>query len=100
MNDRKPMLSLAEALDFLLPAARPIVESEVVATLDANGRILAADQTSLLDVPPADNTQMDGYAVRAADCASGNAALTISQRIPAGHVGQPLQAGITDPAST
>ena len=36
---------------------------------------------------------MDGYAVRAADCASGNATLAISQRIPAGHVGQPLQQG-------
>jgi molybdopterin molybdotransferase len=40
-----------------------------------------------------DNTQMDGYAVRAADCTSGNARLKISQRIPAGHVGEPLQPG-------
>ncbi|HEX8885867.1 MAG TPA: gephyrin-like molybdotransferase Glp, partial [Noviherbaspirillum sp.] len=54
---------------------------------------LAADQYSQLDVPPADNTQMDGYAVRAADCASGAARLPVSQRIPAGHVGQPLQPG-------
>ena len=45
------------------------------------------------NVPPVDNTQMDGYAVRAADCASGAAKLKVSQRIPAGHVGQPLQAG-------
>ncbi|HEX5341438.1 MAG TPA: gephyrin-like molybdotransferase Glp, partial [Duganella sp.] len=36
---------------------------------------------------------MDGYAVRAADCASGSAALKVSQRIPAGHVPQALQAG-------
>src|SRR5690606_18084889 len=60
---------------------------------DAHGRILATAQTSQLDVPPADNTQMDGYAVRAADCASGAATLRVSQRIPAGVVGQPLEAG-------
>lgn len=87
------MLSVQEALDFLLSAVNPVDGTEIISTLDANGRVLAADQTSQIDVPPMDNTQMDGYAVRAADCASGNATLAISQRIPAGHVGQPLQQG-------
>ncbi|WP_019140717.1 molybdopterin molybdotransferase MoeA [Noviherbaspirillum massiliense] len=87
------MLSTAEALDFLLSAVRPITETESIPTLAANGRILAAAQTSQLNVPPMDNTQMDGYAVRAADCASGQARLTVVQRIPAGQVGQPLAAG-------
>ncbi len=87
------MLSVQEALDFLLGAARPVSEQETLATVEATGRVLAADQLSQLDVPPMDNTQMDGYAVRAADCASGSAALRVSQRIPAGHVGQPLQPG-------
>lgn len=87
------MLSLQEALDFLLSAARPVADTEIIATLDANARVLAADQTSQIDVPPMDNTQMDGYAVRAADCVSGSATLAISQRIPAGHVGQPLLSG-------
>jgi molybdopterin molybdotransferase len=93
MTEKKPMLSVAEALDFLLTAARPIEQSESVATLAANGRILAADQASRLDVPPLDNTQMDGYAVRAADCVSGSARLPVSQRIPAGTVPAPLQPG-------
>ena len=92
MNAR-PMLTVREALDFLMGAARPVTATETVSTLEANGRVLAADQRSQLDVPPADNTQMDGYAVRAADCASGAARLPVSQRIPAGHVGQPLQPG-------
>jgi len=93
------MLSVAEALDVLLAAPRPLVDSaaaELVPTLSANGRILADAQVSRLNVPPADNTQMDGYAVRAADCAGGAAGgvrLPVSQRIPAGHVGAPLQAG-------
>jgi molybdopterin molybdotransferase len=93
MLEKHPMLSVAEALDFLLAAARPITQSESVPTLAANGRVLAADQTSQLNVPPADNTQMDGYAVRAADCASGQARLAVSQRIPAGAVPSALQAG-------
>lgn len=91
--ESKPMLSVAEALDFLLSAARSVTDVERLPTIDAHGRILAEAQTSQLNVPPADNTQMDGYAVRAADCASGSATLRISQRIPAGYVGQPLQPG-------
>jgi molybdopterin molybdotransferase len=87
------MLSVPEALAFLLDAARPIAETETLPTLEANGRVLAAAQQSQLNVPPMDNTSMDGYAVRAADCASGQAVLRVSQRIPAGHVGQPLAAG-------
>jgi len=87
------MLSVAEALDFLLQSARPVTEAETLATIEADGRVLAHAQTSQLNVPPADNTQMDGYAVRAADCVSGEANLRISQRIPAGYVGQPLQPG-------
>lgn len=91
MTEHKPMLSVAQALDFLLSAVTPIAQVEQFPTLDANGRVLAAAQTSQLNVPPMDNTQMDGYAVRAADCAGGHARLPVSQRIPAGHVGAPLR---------
>lgn len=93
MTEKKPMLSAAEALDFLLSAVRPIAETETLPTLSANGRVLAAAQTSQLNVPPMDNTQMDGYAVRAADCVSGVACLRVSQRIPAGQVGNALEPG-------
>lgn len=87
------MLSVREALDTLLAAARPVSEVETVPTLEANGRVLAADQASTIDVPSADNTSMDGYAVRAADCVNGGAVLRVAQRIPAGQVGQPLEPG-------
>jgi molybdopterin molybdotransferase len=87
------MLSVREALDQLLAAARPVEGFETVPTLEANGRVLAQDQASTINVPSADNTQMDGYAVRAADCASGHATLTVSQRIPAGTVGHALEPG-------
>jgi len=47
----------------------------------------------MVDVPPMDNTQMDGYAVRALDCQSGNVRLPVSQRIPAGAIAEPLKPG-------
>ena len=87
------MLAVREALDFLLAAVRPVAEVETIPTLEANGRVLASAVVSGMNVPGHDNTQMDGYAVRAADCASGDATLTVTQRIPAGHVGQPLLPG-------
>ncbi|MES2739702.1 MAG: gephyrin-like molybdotransferase Glp [Pseudomonadota bacterium] len=87
------MLAVREALELLLAAARPVVAVEQIATLEANGRVLARPQRATMNVPAADNTQMDGYAVRAADCASGAAVLPVSQRIAAGHVGAPLAPG-------
>ena len=89
------ILSVNEALDFLraAAAARPVTGSDIVATLCANGRVLGEAQASTIDVPSNDNTQMDGYAVRSGDCAGGQAALTVSDRIPAGHVGHYLAPG-------
>jgi len=89
----KPLLPVGEALAFMLAAARPVAETETIPTLEANGRVLARSQVSGMNVPAMDNTQMDGYAVRSADCANGDATLTVSQRIPAGHIGQTLLPG-------
>ena len=77
------LLSVDETLGRLLEGARPVNGTETVPTLAATGRVLAQAQTSTLDVPPLDNTSMDGYAVRSADCVSGAARLRISQRIAA-----------------
>jgi len=55
--------------------------------------VLAADVVSALDVPPADNTAMDGYALRAADLASPGTVMPVAQRVPAGVVGAEHQAG-------
>ena len=87
------LLSVDEALGRLLAGARPVNGTEKVPTLAATGRVLAQAQTSTLDVPPLDNSAMDGYAVRSADCVSGAARLRIAQRIPAGAVGRPLEPG-------
>ena len=90
---RAPMQSVSQALETLLSAAVPVAQRELIDTLDACERVLAEPVTASIDVPGMDNSQMDGYAVRAADCASGQARLRVSQRIPAGQVGQPLEAG-------
>lgn len=90
---RPPLQSVEQALNTLLDASVPVDGVETVATLDACGRVLAAPVEAHINVPGMDNSQMDGYAVRAADCVSGSARLPVSQRIPAGHAGQPLQPG-------
>lgn len=87
------ILSVDEALAQLLDGAQSLAEVEDVATLAATGRVLAKPQNSNIDVPPLDNTSMDGYAVRAADCTSGETRLAVSQRIPAGSIPGPLVAG-------
>jgi molybdopterin molybdotransferase len=92
---KSPLLSLDEALARLVEGAarHRITQAESVGSFDALGRVLAADVRSLLDVPPADNTSMDGYAMRAADVVDVGTVLPVSQRIPAGVVGEPLQPG-------
>ncbi len=93
--ERAPMLTLEEALARLLDAVAPLPASghETLSTFDALGRVLQADVRSMLDVPPQDNTSMDGYALRCADVPAIGALLPVSQRIPAGVVGEPLQPG-------
>jgi len=92
---RPALLSLDEVLTRLLAVARDrvIAETEKIDTFDGLGRVLARGVVSALDVPPADNTSMDGYAMRAADVLAAGTVLPVSQRIPAGVVGQPLQPG-------
>jgi molybdopterin molybdotransferase len=89
----KGMLSVDEALERVLAGARPVAETEPVATLSAAGRVLAAAQRSAMNVPPMDNSAMDGYAVRLADLKGAEPRLKVSQKVLAGGVGAPLAAG-------
>ena len=89
---RPPLKSLDQALAELLAHAHVLEGVESVSTFDADGRVLAEDIVSALQVPPQDNSSMDGYAVRCADVRP-EAVLPVSQRIPAGAAGVPLQPG-------
>ncbi len=88
----KGLLSVDDALTQLLAGAVPVTQTEQVPTLEASGRVLAAAQSSTMDVPPMDNSAMDGYALRLSDLGPGKK-LKIAQRIPAGSVGKPLEPG-------
>ena len=90
---KPPMLTAQQALDHLLSNAVTVNESEKVNTQAALGRVLAEDVKSLVDVPPLDNTSMDGYAVRCADTVTPGQTLRIAQRIPAGSIGTQLEPG-------
>ena len=87
------LLTFDEALQKLLAAARPVAEIEEVESVAAAGRTLAHAQASGITVPPLDNSAMDGYAVRVTDIPAARMRLPVSQRIPAGSVGTPLQPG-------
>jgi molybdopterin molybdotransferase len=87
------MLTVEEALHRVLAQAAPVHAVESIPTLDAAGRVLAQAVVAAIAVPPMDNSQMDGYAVRAADVTQVPRRLRVSQRIAAGHVGSALADG-------
>lgn len=90
---RAPLRPLVDALAELLSHAAPLPGVEAVSTFDADGRVLAQDAVSSLNVPAHDNSAMDGYALRCADWTAADAVLPVHQRIPAGSAGSPLAAG-------
>jgi molybdopterin molybdotransferase len=78
------MLQVAEALEILLDAARPLA-SEEVDLVAALGRVLADPVAADRDFPPADRSAMDGFAVRAADTAAAGPTLRVTGELPAGR---------------
>ena len=90
---RAPLTPLEDALAAVLAQAQPLPGGAFVDLLQADGRVLAADCIAPLQVPPLDNSAMDGYAVRSAEVAQTGTVLPVSQRIPAGQVGAALQVG-------
>jgi len=90
---RKPLMPLDDALQQLLAHVQPLLEVESLATLEADGRVLAQDLVSALQVPAFDNSSMDGYAVRWADVQQAPVVLKVTQRIAAGQSGSALGGG-------
>lgn len=89
-----PLVPYEQALQNLLQQASVVGETELVGVSTALGRVLAEDVKSSINVPPADNSSMDGYAIRSADVKeAGPTRLRLTQRIAAGHTGTTLAAG-------
>ena len=87
------LISVDDAIARILEPVSAVKQAENIEIENALGRMLAEDVNSTINVPGYDNSAMDGYAVRSADCAEIGSQLLVTQRIPAGQVGQPLEAG-------
>ena len=87
------LMPVEAALQRLLDmaAAAPIREQQVLPLAECDGRVLAQDLISTLDLPPWPNSAMDGYALRLADWTGEP--LVVSQRVFAGTAPEPLAAG-------
>lgn len=75
----------------LLAAVEPGCASVETPLADALGRVLAAAARAVTDVPPADNSAMDGYAFRRADLRPAGGVLPLSARVHAGQAPAPLE---------
>ena len=82
------MISVDDALDTILQRFEPL-EPEMVDVLQSLGRTLAEDTFSDVDIPPFDNSAMDGYAIRAVDARGATrenpARLRVVANLAAGH---------------
>ena len=81
-----PLLAVEEVERLLAERVAPVAETERVSLRDAAGRVLAADVIADVDLPPFDNSAVDGFAVRHAGLApAGETRLTVIDRVAAGH---------------
>ncbi|HEX2512838.1 MAG TPA: gephyrin-like molybdotransferase Glp [Xanthobacteraceae bacterium] len=81
-----PLLPLEEMERLIEARVQPVTGKETVLLRAAGGRILAADIVAPLDLPPFDNSAVDGYAVRHRDLKPDvETRLTVSGRVMAGH---------------
>lgn len=74
------MISVEQARAYILEHFAPL-EPEHVPLLESLGRVLTHDIVAPMDVPPHDNSAMDGYAVRAQDIAGASAASPVRLRV-------------------
>jgi molybdopterin molybdotransferase len=81
-----PLLPVADAERLIAERVTPVSGHETVPLRDALGRVLVEDVIAPLNVPPFDNSAVDGYAVRAEDLKSGGEMrMQIVDRVAAGH---------------
>ncbi|WP_299871234.1 gephyrin-like molybdotransferase Glp [uncultured Cocleimonas sp.] len=94
-DQQQTLLPIDDVLKILQDKAIAVKRVETVSILHARSRILAEDLTSSINVPPADNSAMDGYVFNAADVSksstNSSSSLEVTQRICAGDAGQTLQ---------
>jgi molybdopterin molybdotransferase len=80
-----PLLSIESVEQLIAARVTSVVETETVALMEARGRVLAGDAVAPINLPPFDNSAVDGYAVRHADLGAGETRLAIVDRLTAGQ---------------
>jgi len=81
-----PLLPIADMERLIIERVTPVAEVEEVPLTEALGRVVAADMAAAEDLPPFDNSAVDGFAVRHADlAAAADTRLIIAERVMAGH---------------
>jgi molybdopterin molybdotransferase len=90
-----PLLPIVEMERLIAERVTPVAEVEEVPLGQALGRVVAADMVAADNLPPFDNSAVDGFAVRHADLApDGDTRLVIAERVMAGHAAaRPLVPG-------
>jgi molybdopterin molybdotransferase len=90
-----PLLPIADMERMIAERVQPVTETETVPLAAARGRVLAGDVTAPIDLPPFDNSAVDGYAVRHSDLAAqSETRLAIRGRLTAGRAAtHPVSAG-------
>jgi len=82
-----PLMRIEAAEALIQERVTPVAETETAPLADARDRVLAREIAAPIDLPPFDNSAVDGYAVRHADLVGGaETALRIVDRLTAGHV--------------
>ena len=105
-----PLMSVDEARDLIAARLQPVAGIEAVPLPEADGRVLAGRILAPVNLPPFDNSAVDGYAVRFGELASGSetvmplagrlaAGARPAGAVPAGHAvriftGAPMPAGL------
>ena len=84
MYTKTSLTSVSAAQQQIMSSVRCVLATESVSLFHARGRVLSAAVVSAVDVPPADNSAMDGYAMRVEDINLG--IIPVSQRVAAGQV--------------
>ena len=81
-----PLLPIVEMERLIAERVTPVAEVEEVPLSHALGRVIAADGVATEDLPPFDNSAVDGYAVRHADLdPAADTRLVIAERVMAGY---------------
>lgn len=83
-NPRRDPMRVEQAMALLADRYRPVSETEILAVADALGRVLAEDVVSTVNVPPHDNSAMDGWGFAAA-ARPADGCMEVIATVAAGH---------------